>query len=383
MSDAMPAPGRSRATRALLSCALAVAAAAGGVLFLAVGKRSAEAREARDRQASVAAGPVVRTARVELARGGRLVSLTGEVRAWRQAVVYAKVSGYLRTLLVEKGDRVREGQVLGTLESPDADEQVAGAEAEVELRRQQARRARDLAPSGVVSRQELDQAEGALRLAEAALARARALQAYATLRAPFAGVVTARFVDPGALLPAATGSTSAAQPVLEVSDMDRLRVLVYLSQDDALAAREGDEAVLLPESPGEAPLPARVTHLSRSLDPRTRTMQAEVVVDNVPARMYPGQFVKVQLRLARPERPLVPADALVFRGESPSVAVLEGKRVRLVKIVAGEHDGRNVEVLQGLRGGEVVALDASGLPDGSPVQPAEPGAGAGARAGTR
>jgi multidrug efflux pump subunit AcrA (membrane-fusion protein) len=107
-------------------------------------------------------------------------------------------------------------------------------------------------------------------------------------------------------------------------------------------------------------------------------MLAEIVVDNVPARMYPGQFVKVDLRIPRPERPAVPVSALVFRGDSVQVAVVEGKRVRLVPVVPGDPGGRTVEVLQGLRGGELVALDAAGLADGAPVQPAESSRGAGA-----
>ncbi len=371
--------GRSGHRWIVAASTAAIALAIGGVLALFAVRHTAEARERDVRRAAADAGPVVRTTTAEVARRSRIVTLTGEVRAWRQATLYAKLAGYVRRILVDKGDRVREGQLLATIESPDADQQVAAAEADLLLREQEARRARELAPRSIVSQQELDQAETALRVARTALARARAMQSYAALRAPFDGYVTARFVDAGALLPAATGSTSSAQPVVEIADMDRLRVTAYPGQDEALAVREGDVATI--SSGDRAPVEAKVVRLSRSLDPRTRTMLVEMVVENVPARMYPGQFVRIDLRIPRPPRPVVPAQALVFRGEAVSVAVVEANRVRVVPIVPGDHDGREVEVLRGLRGGEQVALDASGLADGAPVQPvARPAADAGAGA---
>lgn len=356
------------------ACAAAVLVSASGVLALFVHRRAAEAQESRRRQEAVEAGPVVRTDLVEVSGGTRTLTLTGEVRAYNQATLYAKVSGYVRRMLVDKGDRVREGQVLAELETPEVEQQVVAARADLALRRQAERRARALAPSGVVSAQELEQAESALKVSEAALAQARVMRSYGTVRAPFDGYVTARFVDPGALVPAATGATASAQPLLDLADMDRLRVQVFLPQERALAAREGDAAVLRLADGTEQR--ARVTSVTRRLDPRTRTMLAELVVPNVPRRMYPGQFVTVELQVARAARPTVRSDALVFQGQSTRVALLEGHRVKLVPVTTGEHDGARVEVLQGLRGGERVVLNAGALPDGAAVQPVTDGAGA-------
>ncbi len=348
---------------------VAIAVAAAGLGLLYARKHGAEARELRERVNAAEAGTPIRAATVEMARPTRAVSLTGEVRAFRQATLYAKVSGYVTRMRVDKGDRVREGQVLAVLESPDAAEQVASAEAALALRQQEARRARTLAPSHVVSDQEVEQAETALRVAETGLARARVTQSYATIRAPFSGRVTARYVDEGALVAAATGSTSSVQPLLEVADMDQVRVSAYLPQEDALAAREGDDAVLRLDRGEE--IQARVSRISRSLDPRTRTMLAEIVVPNDPPRMYPGQFVQVRLEVARPSRPSVPPLALVFRGDSQAVAVIEANRVHFVPVVTGEQDGTRVEIVRGLKGGERVALDPSRLSDGAAVQVAE------------
>jgi RND family efflux transporter MFP subunit len=218
----------------------------------------------------------------------------------------------------------------------------------------------------VVSEQDVDQATSALQVAEAAVARARANLDYATLRAPFTGRVTARYVDEGALVAAATGSTSSVQPILDLADMDRVRVLTYVPQDDALAVREGDPATLQPGRDGE--VQARVTRISRSLDPRTRTMLVEIDVANDPPRVYPGQFVPVELRISRHPLPTVPPAAVVFHGDAAAVGVIEAGRIRFVPVVLGEHDGPNLEVAKGLSGGETVALDAGGLSDGSPVR---------------
>jgi membrane fusion protein, multidrug efflux system len=364
--EGSPAQG-GRRVLAAVTVAILVVAAGLGVLLLR--KHGREARESQARRAEAAAGAPVRAVTVQMGSPTRTVSLIGEVRALRQSTLYAKLSGYVTSMKVDKGDKVRDGQVLAVVESPDAAEQVASAEADVALRQQVARRAETLAPSGVVSDQDVEQAETALKVAEAGLAQARVKLSYASLRAPFTGRITARYVDEGTLVAAATGSTTSVQPLLEIANMDRVRVQVYLPQDDALRVRTGDDAVLVLDRGGE--IPAQVTRMTRSLDPRTRTMLVEMEVPNDPPRMYPGEFVQVQLRIARPARPVVPSAALTSRGGTSAVAVVEGGRVRFVPVVTGEHDGANVEIVQGLVGGERVALDAGGLSDGAPVQPVE------------
>jgi RND family efflux transporter MFP subunit len=354
---------------AVLSVA-SVLVAALAVLGLVARRGGAEAREADLRQKLAAEGVPVRTATVEMGSPTRPVAATGEVHAFRQATLYAKVSGYVTSMRVDKGDRVRQGEVLALLEAPAVEQQVASARADLILKEQEARRVEALEPSHVVSEQDVEQAVSARRVAEAALERARALLSYATLRAPFTGRVTARYVDEGALVAAATGSTSSVQPILDVAEMDRVRVFAYLPQDDALEVREGDEAELsLPH--GEV-LRAPVARLARSLDPRTRTMLVEIDVPNDPPAVYPGQFVPVRILVHRPPHPAIPTAALVFRGDSPQVALVEGHRVHFVPVVLGHDDGPRVEVLRGLAGGELLALDASSLSEGAPVQASPP-----------
>jgi membrane fusion protein, multidrug efflux system len=278
------------------------------------------------------------------------------------------VSGYVKQVLVDRGDKVRKGQELAVLESPDLDEQVASAQAELTFRKQQLERTLRLTPSGRVSQQDREQAESALKVAESTLARARTQKSYQVLRAPFDGTITARYADPGALLPAATGTTTAAQPLLEIAQLDKLRVALQLAQDEAARVQVGDQ-VTLELSPDEPPLVARVSRLSQSLDSRTRTMLCEIDLLRPPAGLYPGAFVTASIVLHGAQRVLVPTDALVGKGGQLFVPTVQEGHVHLRKVRLGLDDGANVEVLEGLREGELVALNlGSEIADGAAVR---------------
>jgi RND family efflux transporter MFP subunit len=342
--------------------------AAGGVLVMTSRQRSALAGELDARRALVARGPAVRVAKVGVTPANRTVVLTAEVRANQRATLYAKVSGYLREIHVDKGDSVRKGQLLAVLESPEADEGVVSAQADLALRQQVVDRARSLRKTGFVSQGELDQAEANLKVAQSALERTRATKRYEELRAPFDGVVTARFADPGALLPAATGATQSAQPLVELADVDRLRIAVQLGQDDAALVRPGDPVILELAS---GSFPAKVSRLARALDLKTRTMLAEVDLVKPPPGVLPGAFVQVALTLHGPPRPLVPGEALLSQQGKLMVPLVVDGKLHLVVVRTGIDDGKSVEVVSGLNGGEIVALNlGNDAVEGAPVQPA-------------
>jgi membrane fusion protein (multidrug efflux system) len=196
-----------------------------------------------------------------------------------------------------------------------------------------------------------------------------ALGGYQSIRAPFDGVVTARFVDPGALIPAATGSTSSAQPVFEVTDMSRVRIYVYLGQNEAQFVSEGTPVKLASDAhPGDV-IDATVTRLTRELDTRTRTMLTEIDVDNARRWAYPGLFVRVQMKVESPAELGVPADAVFLKDGRPEVAVVAGGHARFQRIEVGDDDGRIVRILSGLREGDLVALHAGDeVTDGATVR---------------
>jgi RND family efflux transporter MFP subunit len=348
-----------------------VLAAIAGVLVLALSRRGAEAKERQQRAAVQDSGPVVRLASVEVSNAERTLGIPGEVRAWNQATLYSKVAGYVREVLVDKGSRVKKGDLLARLESPETDQQVLGARADVHLKTVQAERARKLRPQGFIAQQDLDSAESALSVSRATLQQLLALQSYEQVRAPFDGVVTARYVDPGALVAAGTASNQAVQPLFDFADMRTVRVQVYVGQDDAADIHPGSPvSVSLPDDPGH-PIEAKVTRTAQGIDARTRTMLIEVDVPNEPVRLYPGSYVNVKIRFPGRRTPVVPGEALAWRGDALYVAKLDSdSRVRLVRIQPGEDDGRRVQVLSGLQGGEQVVLNPSAeLSDGDRVQP--------------
>ena len=282
------------------------------------------------------------------------------------------MAGYVRDIPVDKGTRVHKGDLLARLESPETDQAVAAAQADLALKRQLLERTMALRPDGVVSQQDLDNATAGVRVAQATLQQALAQQSYEVIRAPFSGVVTARYVDVGALVPSGTGNTTAVQPVVDLADIDTLRVQVYVGQSDASRLQLGDRVTLTSDSDPSHPIAATVSRMSMGLDPRTRTMLCEMDVDNRPPRLFPGQFVKAAMVLHGPRSPLIPGEALLWRGDKLFVAVVEDNQVRLQPVQAGDDTGRTVQILTGLQGGETVILNPSPeLSNGERVQVAE------------
>jgi RND family efflux transporter MFP subunit len=368
----MPDP-KLRSWPLYLGGLLAVAITAGGAIFLTARRGAALAQEGLDRRRVVALGPRVLVERVSLLPLYRKVALPGDVRGFQRATLYAKVSGYLREIRVDKGDLVKRGQLLGRLESPETDQLVAAAEADLGAKRLVAKRDRELLHRQLVSQQAVDLSTAAEKGAEATLRQAQALVAYEEIRAPFEGRITARYADPGALLQAATGSAASALPLVDLEEIDRIRIYVYLGQADAPFVRPTDPVEIVADDRPAQPLAATVTRLAGALDPRSRTMLCEVDLDNREARILPGSFVHVGLRLKGLVLPLVPNEALISRGDKLLVAIVRDGRAHFVPIEPGEDDGRTTQIRSGLVGGEWVALNvATGLEDGEAVQPVEP-----------
>jgi RND family efflux transporter MFP subunit len=342
---------------------------AAGLLFLTTtavatvgmshGRHQAEATEARVRADALRQGTRVVVAAARRAPATRSFVLQGDVRAFRQATVYAKVSGYLRNLRVERGDAVRAGDILGVIESPESVQQELSARAELALREKTENRVRALAPSGVVSQQEMDDATSGLAVARAESARIRALRGYEVLRAPFSGRITARYVDPGALLSAATAATQSAQPVLELADTRRVRIFVYPGQLDAPHVHEHDRVIFWTDAEPNRRRAAEILRTTNALDPRTRTMLAEIDVENRDQSLQPGSYVHVELSVPAAGGVVVPADALLIKGGKPHAAVVAQQHVHFTPVEVVDDDGTAVRISSGLAEGEPVVLHPS------------------------
>jgi membrane fusion protein, multidrug efflux system len=371
-TSAPPASGAKRPRAlTLISLGLGVVVIL-GVLLLAWTRRSHESSETQKRNVALAKGNTVQVAQVAIAPSDQSLTLPAEVRGWAQVTLYAKVAGYVREIPVDKGTRVNKGDLLARLESPETDQAVVGARADLALKRQLLTRTAALRPDGVVSQQDLDNATAAVRVGEATLQQDLAQQAYEIIRAPFSGTVTARYVDIGALVPSGTGSTQSIQPVVDLADIDTLRVQVYVGQSDASRLVIGDLVTLTSDTDPSHPIEAKVSRMSMGLDPRTRTMLCEADVDNRPPRLFPGQFVKATLKLRGARTPLVPGEALTWRGDKLFVALVQDGQVHLQQVLTGDDSGRIVQILTGLQGGETVILNPSPeLSNGDRVQVAE------------
>jgi RND family efflux transporter MFP subunit len=303
--------------------------------------------------------------------GSRRLSLPGEARPFLSTTVYAKMPGYLREIRTDKGQRVKQGEVLAMVWSPENDQDVRAAETDLALRVKLAARADSLALVGVLSRQDREVADAQLHSSEAALDRTRDIQRYQVIRAPFSGLVTARYADPGALIPAATGSTQAAQPIVDLADTSKLRITVYLGQDAASSIHVGDKVTIWTDDQPGRRLPAVISLASGQLEPKTRTMLTEIWFDNRAVGILPGTFVHVELDVSEPAIPTVPNAAIVVRAGHLLVAVVEGEKIRLVPIEIGTSDGNRTQVTEGLKVGELVANDLPAeLDDGAVIQPA-------------
>jgi RND family efflux transporter MFP subunit len=341
-----------------------------GVGALAIHKHAAVKHEAEERAREVDRGPNVLVTKIVTSPARHEVTLPAETRGYFQATLYAKISGYVREVRVDKGDHIKRDEVLATIDSPETDQAVRGAQSDLALRRQLAARAQLLAPN-VMSAQDLETANANLAVSQASMRGALALQSYEAIRAPFDGIVTMRYVDPGALLPAATGSTTSAQPLVDVADPTRLRIDAYPGQDSANLIHAGTAVTIWQDDPSHR-VEATVTRVAGALDPRTRTMLCEIELDNAKSGFIPGTFTHVTFHVDAPALPIIPAEALLLRSGDEVVAVVRDGHVHMTKVTSGVTDGRTMQIVSGLHAGEMVALNLPAeVSDGAAIQTKE------------
>ncbi len=318
------------------------------------------------------AGPWVNVVTVAGDPPSQSLTLLGETRAYLQSTLYAKVSGYLKAIYVDKGDQVSAGQVLAIIESPETDAQYRGAVVNAKNLELIALRDRNLRKRDMVAQQDADTAEADAQVAEQEVANLATLKSYEIIRAPFTGKITARYADPGALMQAATSSQTAALPLVDISEVDRERLFIYPDQSQAAYIRVGQRTVITDPARPDVRLAAEVTRMSGEFDPTTRTMLTEIDFYNRRSLIAPGSFVEVTLRLRRRSRGLeIPAAALVLRGVKTFVAVVgSDSRVHFRPVVVANDDGVRVTIASGLDAGETVAVNlGDSVTDGSKIQP--------------
>jgi RND family efflux transporter MFP subunit len=349
-----------------------VAAASATVWWFWQDKQSHLADETRTRAAQLDAGPTVVMGQSVRGSAARKINLTGELRPWKSTTLYSKVGGYLSKITVDVGDRVRESQLIAVVQAPELESEYKSSVSELENRERIAQRTRDLAAKGFFSQQALDNADTDVRTARGRVDTLRSQMEYRSLYAPYAGVVTGRYVDPGALITNAANNQTSSQPVVTVSDPSKLRVSVYVEQVDARYVRPGIEAEIIDTANPTQRINASVSRVAGELDPKTRTLLAEVDFDNRTGTFIPGSFVNVALIVPQTSFVEVPAPALVVRDRKNFVAVLGAdNHIKLTPIEIAGTDGASVKIANGLGEGVRVVLSLSNtVPDGAKVNPA-------------
>ncbi|HZC45848.1 MAG TPA: efflux RND transporter periplasmic adaptor subunit, partial [Candidatus Acidoferrum sp.] len=273
----VPAPGGFFFAGWIITIVVVLIATAGLVLAreLWIGRQTSEL------QSENLAGPHVLVTGVSSAPSTRELKLPATIRGFDETDIYAKVPGYLKTIKVDKGDKIHTGQLLAVLTSPELDHQVANARANYNLALVTDRRNQSLLRQKVIAQQTADETHASMLQARATLNQFIANQSYETISAPFDGIVTARYIDPGHLVPATTApGTPGSGAIITVARMAPLRVYVYVPQNVAPFIRDGDAATITAAGyPGQN-FTGTITRHPEALSPDTRTMLVEVDLAN-------------------------------------------------------------------------------------------------------
>jgi membrane fusion protein (multidrug efflux system) len=314
----------------------------------------------------------VNVARARKGPISRTIELPATIRPYEQALLYAKVAGYLKTIRVDRGDPVREGDLLAEIESPELVADLVRQKAEVAVADVAFRRASEAqkkAPD-LVMPQTVDDARGRLEVAQATLERTETLLAYTKIRSPLTGIVTARSVDPGAFIAAATGgSVAQSAALLTVMDIRSVRVDIPVPEPEVPRVKVGLPVEVTVDELGGRVFQGSVTRFTYALDEASKTMTAEAEIANPKSELRPGMYARARIALEHEaDALLVPAAALVGgKGQDFVFTVSEGK-ARRVPVKVGFRDATSVEIRDGLAAGQAVVLAGSSPPaDGQPL----------------
>lgn len=356
---------QSALTKSAVIGVVAVAAVAWGLF--ASHRAGAKLKEATDAQALV----TVATTKPQPLSDQGMLSLPGTVQANYDAPIYARTSGYLKRWFVDIGTPVKAGQVLAEIDAPEVDQQLrqaqadlVNAEANQKITGISADRWRGLRDTDSVSKQEADEkislaatADAQVQSAQANLQRLRELSRFKKIVAPFDGVVTARNTDVGQLI---TGGSGSGPELFRITDARKLRLYVRVPQTYAALMQPNLEAqVVFPDRPS-ATFTAKLERTSSALDASSRTLLAQLIVDNEKHELLPGGYADVKFNLAGSAQAgsfKLPANVLLFRGDGTQVATVDGQnRITLKAVTIGRDYGSDIEIVQGLTANDNVVL---------------------------
>ena len=348
--------------------------------FGIISRRKAEAD--LKQSTAAAAMPTVNVVYPKAGAANNEIVLPGNTQAFTDAPIFARTNGYVKSWHVDIGARVKKGQLLAVIETPEVDQQLQQARADLQTAQANLRQAEITADrwealwkTNSVSKQETDVAVSAFHAMKATVdsnssnvRRLEELQGFQKIYAPFDGVITARNTDIGALIN--SGASTPTQELFHLTAINILRVFVAVPQLYSQAVRPGATAFLtLDEFPGKT-FSGTIARNSNSIDPASRTLLVEVDVDNRSGTLLPGAYVSVHLKLPQSVSSVtVPANTLLFRSEGLRVGVVRNGHAALVPVTIGRDYGNSVEVVTGLQPADAVIINPSdSLIDGTTVR---------------
>jgi RND family efflux transporter MFP subunit len=339
---------------------LLVGLAAFGFIFMALKKKGELIAETDNLVKASKEGPVVRAVKAGANTSDKGLAFIGEARPFQETTLYAKTGGYMNKILVDKGDRVNTGQLLATIVSPETDQAYNAAIADLQNKEKIWSRDSSLVRKEYVSREEAETSETAVKMARAQVQSLKEQMGYKNLVAPFTGTVTARYADPGALVQNAVNSQASAQPVVTLSQLDRIRVYIFIPQVDASFVQTGYPVTITSTDRPDWSLKAKVTRVSGELDPKTRMMLVEIDVANDKKDLIPGSYLQVALAAPEQKQLAIPSEALVVRGGKYFVTTVDSlHQLHYQPVTVGKNDGAFVSILSGVQRGDLVALNVS------------------------
>ena len=351
------------------------------------------ARAALDKETAEMAIPTVSVVHPKRGAPSEEAVLPANVQAYIDAPIYARTNGYLKTWYVDIGAHVKAGQLLAEIETPEVDQQLrqaradlATSDANLNLSKITSDRYAGLLQTDSVSKQDADNAAGdyaakqaTVQSAQANVKRLEELQAFEKIYAPFAGVISARNTDIGALIDSGSSGGSRTE-LFHIVQPDKLRVYVSVPQAYSQAAKPGLKAdLVLPEFPGRL-FPGTLVRTAQAIDQSTRTLLVEIRVDNPTGTLFSGAYAEVHLKLPNASSAFIlPVNALLFRSEGLRVAAItDGRHAELKPVTLGHDFGSEVEVVAGLSGDESIVVNPpDSIVSGEEVRIAQPTAASG------
>ncbi|MFY9805061.1 MAG: efflux RND transporter periplasmic adaptor subunit [Candidatus Acidiferrales bacterium] len=341
--------------------------------------------------------PIVQVIQPKLGSPQQEIVLPGNIQAFIDAPIYARTNGYLQSWYFDIGAHVRKGQLLAVIDTPEVDQQLQQARADLNTAQANLRlsqitdeRYEGLKNTDSVSKQDVDNAQGDFAAKKAIVdsaaynvKRLEDLQSFTKIYAPFDGVITARNTDIGQLIDSgASGGT--AKELFHMAAIRTLRVFINVPQPYSTAARPGITADLtLAQFPGRK-FQGKLVRTANAIDPSSRTLLVEVDVDNPTGELLPGAFTEVHLKVPSDTRTFIlPVNSLIFRAQGLQVATVENNQVKLISITPGRDFGSEIEVVAGLTGQEsIIVSPPDSIIDAEQVKISSPNSSGGPSSGS-